>query len=80
MNVRAMDQSLTRLLQQGLELDQEQEDALWADFTLRRAREAAAWAAFAAGLVLVARQMRTVIVAGSAWHGLFPYTGWQGAK
>jgi len=80
MNVRAMDEGLSRLLQQGLALGREQEDALWADFTVRRAREAAAWAAFAAGLALAARRMRTVVLAGPAWPGWFPNTGWQGAK
>ncbi|MFB3881584.1 MAG: hypothetical protein ACE149_09990 [Armatimonadota bacterium] len=73
MKVRATDEGLSRLLQQVVELSQDQEDALWADFTVRRAREAAAWAAFAAGLVLATRQMRTVI-ARSAWHGWFPNT------
>jgi hypothetical protein len=70
MNERTMDRQLRELLQQGLGLSHEQEDALWADFTARAARETAAWAAFAMGLALAGRQLRAAMP-GSVWHGWF---------
>ncbi len=71
MNERAIDQGLAALLQQGLGLSGEEEDALWSDFLARAAREAAAWAAFAAGLALANRQLRAVMP-HAVWPGWFP--------
>ena len=61
MRERALERRLGELLQQGAGLSQEQEDALWADFRVRLAREAAAWTAFTLGLALASRQLRAAM-------------------
>jgi hypothetical protein len=73
MNEREMDWALAQAFQKGLGLGQEQEDALWADFTTRAAREAAGWAAFAAGLVMASRYLRAALHASgwAATHNLW---------
>ena len=71
MSERAVDRRLTELLEQGLGLSQEQEDALWADFRVRLAREATAWAAFTVGLALASRQLRAAMPC-AVWPDWFP--------
>jgi hypothetical protein len=70
MNESALDRHLTGLLQRGLGLSEDREDALWSDFTLRAARETAAWAAIAAALAFANRRLQATLPS-SVWPGWF---------
>jgi hypothetical protein len=55
------DRDLTALLRKGLSLSQDQEDSLWARFEARRSQDAAAWAAFAAGMAVLSVRLRPAL-------------------
>ncbi len=63
MRVEDIDGELGSLLRAGLQLDREQEDALWSEFRMRQARETEAWAAFAAAMVMAGRRLGMVLKA-----------------
>ena len=61
MKKRDVEEELERVMKAALAPSGEQEEALWADFRERRAEESAAWAAFAAAMVLAGSRLRAAL-------------------
>ncbi len=70
MNEQVIDRSLMRACQGALEMSAEREGDLWSQFCARRDAESAAWAAFAASMMLLSAGLRPAI-RSCAWPASF---------
>ena len=61
MNERSIDRALAAVFRTGIGLNAEREDELWSQFCARRGGESAAWAAFAASMMLLAAGLRPAV-------------------
>jgi hypothetical protein len=66
MSEETQDRALASLFQEAFGLDREQEDALWREFTARRAQEVHSWAAFRSVMIQAGGRVQQAI-AWSAW-------------
>ena len=70
MEEREVDGRLTEVLQKGLGVTREREEAMWGELAARRALEVAAWSAFVGAVVCMNRNLRPAMQA-CAWPGPF---------
>ena len=70
MEEREVDGRLTEVLQQGLGVTREREEAMWGELAARRALELAAWSAFVGAVVRMSRNLLPAMQA-CAWPGPF---------
>jgi len=70
MEEREVDGRLTEMLQKGLGVTRDREEAMWGELAARRALEVAAWSGFVGAVVRMSRNLRPAMLA-CAWPGPF---------